>query len=314
MQRLLLIATFPIMKKLYSVCILFLPVMALLVLFQSCGGRENSGASGEKLDSSALLSQKTEVLNAVDSLLSIMPKPSAVPNIIARTGIEYNPSLLSNLKSAEKVEGNSSVTAFCLGVLGADIAYMASYEKGKEAKNLFLSGKKMADRIGISGAFDASLMEKLEGNLSDRDTLIKLTDGYIQKSSEILRKGEQSKDAALISAGAVIEGLYLAAGLIREYPETGLTKEDQDKILIPLYQTIFEQEASIHTLVFLLEKVDRDDETDKLLTLFRSLSNIYKEGKWNEKIAASQGRFSKEIFEIAELDAAIVKIRQAMVP
>lgn len=314
MQRRLSTSVFLIMKKLISVCVLKMPVLAVLILLHSCGGRDNKASSGEALDSSALLSEKTNVLNAVDSLLSIMPRPSAVPNIIARTGIEYNPSLLSNLKTAEKVEGNSSVTAFCLGVLGADIAYMASYEKGKEAKGLFISGKKMADRIGISGAFDASLMEKLEGNLSDRDTLIKLTDGYIQKSSEILRKGEQSKDAALISAGAVIEGLYLAAGLIREYPETGLTKEDQDKILIPLYQTIFDQEASVHTLVFLLEKVERDEETEKLLTLFRSLSNIYKEGKWNEKIAASQGRFSKEIFEIAELDAAIVKIRQAMVP
>ena len=190
------------MKKLISVCVLKMPVLAVLILLQSCGGRDNKASSGEALDSSALLSEKTDVLNAVDSLLSIMPRPSAVPNIIARTGIEYNPTLLSNLKTAEKVEGNSSVTAFCLGVLGADIAYMASYEKGKEAKGLFISGKKMADRIGISGAFDASLMEKLEGNLSDRDTLIKLTDGYIQKSSEILRKGEQSKDAALISAGA----------------------------------------------------------------------------------------------------------------
>jgi hypothetical protein len=302
------------MKTIFSPNVFFIPVLAGIIMLQSCSscGKKDSTASG--MDSSLILSQKTDLLNAVDSLLSIMPKPSVVPNLIARTGIEYNPNLLSNLKSAEKVEGNSSVTAFCLGVLGADIAYMASYEKGKEAKGYFIAGKKMADRIGIAGAFDANMLERLEQNLTNREALIDITDGYIKKSSEILRQGEQTKDAALISAGAVIEGLYLAAGLIREYPSTGLPKEEQEKILIPLYQTIFEQEASVHTLVYLLDKVEKDEETDKLLTLFRSLSEIYKTGNWNEKIAAAKGKFSPEIFEIAELDAAIIKIRQAMVP
>lgn len=302
------------MKTIFSAKILFIPGLALALMLNSCGGSEKESASDKAVDSTMILSQKSDLLNAVDSLLAIMPKPSSVPNIIARTGIEYNPSLLSKIPAGNKVESNSSVTAFCLGVMGADIAYMASYEKGKEALAMFVSGKKMADRIGISGAFDADLMERLEENLANRDSMIDLTDGYIKKSSEILRKGEQTKDAALISAGAVIEGLYLAAGLIREYPSTGLPKAEQDKILIPLYQTLFEQEASVHTLVYLLDKVERDEETEKLLTLFKSLSEIYKNGKWNEKIAASKGRFSPEIFEIKELDAAIVKIRQAMVP
>lgn len=291
-----------------------IPLLLIWVLLQSCGGSGKTDSAEGQTDSSQILSQKSDVLNAVDSLLNVIPKPSAVPNIIARTGIEYNPKFLSGLKSTEKVEGNSSKTAFCLGVLGADIAYMAAYEKGKEAMGLFITGKKMADRIGIAAAFDVSLMERLERNLANRDSMIDLTDGYIKKSSQILRQGEQTKDAALISAGAVIEGLYLAAGLIREYPSTGLPKAEQDKILIPLYQTIFEQETSVHTLVFLLEKVEKDEETEKLLPLFRSLSEIYKNGKWNEKIAASKGRLSSDIFEISELDAAIVKIRQAMVP
>jgi hypothetical protein len=41
------------------------------------------GIRAGHLDSSAALSQKTEVLNAVDSLLNFLPKPAAVPNINA---------------------------------------------------------------------------------------------------------------------------------------------------------------------------------------------------------------------------------------
>jgi len=302
------------MTKIFLEKNLSLPALFFTVILSSCGdsGKKESGAG--QLDTSAALTQKTEVLNAVDSLLNILPKPSAVPNIIARTGAEYNSGLLSDVKTADKVEGNSSATAFCLGVLGADIAYMASYEKGKEAIALFGYGKKMADRIGIAGAFDVNLMERLERNLSNRDSLITLTDGYIQKSSEILKSGEQTKDAALISAGAVIEGLYLTAGLIREYPSTGLPKEEQDKILVPLYKTLFEQEASVHNLVNLLEKIGGDAETTKLLDMMKNLSSIYRKGQWNEKVAASQGKLSSAVFEIGDLDAAIVKIRKAMVP
>lgn len=290
-----------------------LSYLFFLLILASCGVSGKKEAGTGQLDTSAV-SEKSAMLNAVDSLLTIMPKPSAVPNIIARTGIEYNAGLLSDAKTADKVEGNASATAFCLGVLGADIAYMAAYEKGKEAMARFGQGKKMADRIGISGAFDVDMMERLERNLSNRDSLIDLTDGYIRKSSEILKTGEQTKDAALISAGAVIEGLYLTAGLIREYPTTGLPKEEQDKILVPLYKTLFDQEASVQNLVFLLEKVGGDSESDKLLSMLKGLSDIYRKGRWNEKVAASQGKFSSELFKISELDASIVKIRQTMVP
>ncbi len=283
-----------------------------LFWLSSCGGSDTKEQAAG-LDTNAV-AQKSEVLNAVDSLLRIMPKPSAVPNIIARTGAEYNPAYLCDMKAVEKVEGNASATAFCLGVFGADIAYMAAYEKGKDALNRFVSGKKMADRIGISGAFDVHLMERMETNLSNRDSLIELTDSYIQKSSEILKSGDQTKDAALISSGAVIEGLYLTNSLIRDYPATGLPKEQQDRILIPLYKTLFEQEASISSLISLFEKIEGDTETQKLQGLLNELAGVYREGKWNERIASGKGQITPDMFDISKLDAAIVKLRSAMVP
>jgi hypothetical protein len=191
---------------------------------------------------------------------------------------------------------------------------MAAYEKGKEAESRFISGKKMADRIGISGAFDIQLMDRVQQNLKNRDSLISLTDGYIAKTSELLKSGEQTKDAALVSAGAVLEGMYITAGLIREYPSTGLPKEQQDRILVPLYKTLFDQEASINNLLLLLGKVNGDEETKKLQAGLNELSATYKEGKWNEKIAASKGKVVSSMFDIAKLDAAIVKVRNSMIP
>lgn len=301
-------------KSLFKPRFSTLTLLAATLWLSSCGGSGPKESSNEGLDTASALAQKSDLLNAVDSLLRIMPKPSAVPNIIARTGAEYNQAYLCDMKAIQKIEGNASATAFCLGVFGADIAYMASYEKGKDALSRFVSGKKMADRIGISGAFDVHLMERLESNLSNRDSLIELTDSYIQKSSEILKSGDQSKDAALISAGAVIEGLFLTTSLIRDYPSTGLPKEQQDRILVPLYKTLFDQEASISNLIYLFDKVEGDTETKKLHDLLKELANIYREGKWNEKIASSQGKITPDMFEISKLDAAIVKLRTSMIP
>lgn len=292
----------------------FLLAIGLLTILGSCGVSGRKDAAATQLDTSDALARKTELLNTIDSLLGIMPKPSAVPNIIARTGIEYNSSLLCDPKSVDKTAGNSSATAFCLGVFGADIAYMVASERGREAVTRFAFGKKMADRIGISGAIDVHLMESIENNLSNRDSLILLTDSYIKKSSEILKAGEQTKDAAMISAGAVIEGLYITAGLIREYPATGLPKAEQDRILVPLYKTLFDQEASINNLITLLDKVNGDEESAKLQGMLKEMAAIYQEGQWNQKVAASQGKFFPGMFEIAKLDSSIVKVRSSMVP
>ena len=287
-------------------------VLILIASLASCGGsgkKENGSAS---LDTTSGGAEKAEVLQAIDSLLEIMPKPSAVPNIIARTGIEYNPALLCEEAAIEKANGNASATAFCLGVFGADIAYMTAYDKGKDAEKRFISAKKMADRIGISGTFDVHQLEQLRSNLINRDSLIALTDEYIRRSSEILKKGEQTKDAALVSAGAVIEGMYITSSLIREYPSAGLPKEQVNQVLIPLYKTLFDQEASVNNVIHLLGKTEADEESKKLMASLMELSGIYQQGNWKEKIASGQGKISTELFDIKKLDEAIVKARNGM--
>jgi len=286
------------------------------VLLTSCGGSNDNKGTENQIDttSTVVLDKKTSVLNAVDSLLALIPKPSTVPNIIARTGAEYRSSLLCDGKAADRTVGNSSATAFCLGAYGADIAYMAAYDKGKDAVASFVSGKKMADRIGVSNAFDAEMLESVERNLSNKDSLILLTDATLKKSSDLLKSGEQAKDAALLSAGAVIEGLYITGGLIREFPSTGLPKAEQDKILVPLYKAIIDQEASVNSLVSLLQKTGEDPEATKLLGMLKELSGIYKKGDWANKVASNKGGFSPSYSELSELDAAVGKIRTAMIP
>jgi hypothetical protein len=294
----------------------FQPVFLLFLIasISSCGGSGKKETDSAGLDTSSASAQKADLLQAVDSLLEIMPKPSAVPNIIARTGIEYNSALLCAESAIEKANGNASATAFCLGAFGADVAYMTAYDKGKEAMKRFISAKKMADRIGISSAFDVHMMERLETNLTNRDSLIDLTDEYIKKSSEILKSGEQTKDAALVSAGAVLEGMYITSSLIREYPSEGLPKEQVNQVLIPLYKTLFDQEASINNLIHLLGKINGDDESKKLMENLKELSSIYREGNWKEKIASGQGKVTSELFDIKNLDQAIVKVRNSMIP
>lgn len=284
---------------------------SILILAISCGTETKKAEN--QIDTTAV-STNTEILEAVDNLFSKLPKPSAIPNLIALTGAEYESKLINPATNAGKVMGNSSKSALNVGIYSADVAYMAAYNKGADAVQTFVVGKKLADNIGISGAFDAAVLARIENNLSNKDSLISISDASIARSAGILKSNDQLKDAALLSAGAFVEGLYITCGLIHDYPPTGLPKAEQDKILVPLVNLVIKQEAALNSLIELLQKVnDKDDVLTATITGLEKAKAIYAKGNWAQKIADNKGDLIPTEGDITELAKEISQIRGAMV-
>jgi hypothetical protein len=254
------------------------------------------------------------MLEAVDELFSKLPKPSAIPNLIALTGAEYEAKLLNPAANAEKVMGNSSKAAFNIGIYCADVGYMAAYDKGQDAVQTFVIGKRLADKIGVSSAFDENILARIEKNLSSKDSLISISDASMANSAGILKANGQAKDAALLTAGAFVEGLYLTCGLIHDYPPTGLPKIEQDKILVPLVDAVIKQEGALGSLIDLLKQVnDNDQVLTNILTQLEGAKAIYAKANWPKKMAENKGDLIPTEKDIHELSVAISEIRKGMV-
>jgi len=284
---------------------------SMIAFLVSCGSEPKKTES--PVDSTALM-QDSQILEAVEDLFTKLPKPSTIPNLIAMTGAEYETELLNPAANAEKVMGNSSKAAFSVGVYSADLGYMAAYDKGQQAIQTFVVGKKLADKIGVSSAFDASVLERIEKNLAQKDSLITISDASIANSSGILKANDQIKDAALLTAGAFIEGLYLTCGLIHDYPPTGLPKAEQDKILVPLVNAVIKQEGALSSLIELLQKVnDKDEVVTSIIAGLEKSKAIYAKANWAERIANNKGDLIPTENDIKELAKSIAELRKGMV-
>lgn len=298
---------------------LFVSVLALSAgqFLVSCGGEKKPETGQTNLDTSA--GTNAQVMEVVENLFSKLPRPSSIPNLIYMTGAEYEAKLLMPAQGLDKISstGTASDAACGLGMLLADIGYMAAYEKGNEATRFFVMGKKLADKAGISNSIDQDLITKMENNIALKDSLIRLTDLTLTRSSEMLKKNDQIKDAALLTAGGLIEGIYLTCGLIRDYPPTGMPKAEQDKILVPLVNTVIRQEDAIADVTELLRKVNEpeaDERVTSLITRLEAIQGIYTQANWKERLAKNDGSLLPTEKDIESLSRSVSELRNSLIP
>lgn len=286
-------------------------VVLASAFFAGCGSKpaeENQTA----IDTN-LVDSNSEILDAVDALLLKLPRPSEIPNLIAMTGADFQEKLLNPIGNAEKITDNRSKSAFSIGVYSADVAYMAAYDKGKDAVKTFVVGKKLAERVGVASAFDQSIVSRIEKNLNNRDSLISISDNSISQSTNLLRTNEQLKEAALVAAGGLIEGIYLACGLIHDYPPTGLPQKEQDRILVPLVNSVINQEKTLSGLIDLMNKLnDNDAELTAVINKMMVAQGIYTKANWPQKMADNKGNLIPTEKDIHELAVAIADIRNSL--
>lgn len=286
-------------------------ILLISGLLAACGSKP--AAENQQPIDTVLIDSNAQALDAIDALITQLPKPSDIPNLIARTGAEYQSKLINPLENGEKVTESRAKSAFSIGVYGADVAYMAAYDHGQEAMKTFVIGKKLADRIGVSGAFDQSLVDRIEKNLNNKDSLIMISDMSISHSTDMLKTQEQLKEATLLAAGGLIEGLYLACGLIHLYPPTGLPQKEQDKILVPLVGSVIMQEKTLGGLIELLNKVnDNDADLTMVVNKLMLAQAIYTKAGWQQKMQENKGNLIPTEKDIHELAQTITEIRNAL--
>ena len=79
------------------------------------------------------------------------------------------------------------------------------------------TAKKLADELGIFDFVDASVADRIESNINDRDSVMEIiTDGF-NNVNEYLKDAGRTEIAALIVAGGWIEGLNTHSSAARTW-------------------------------------------------------------------------------------------------
>lgn len=261
----------------------FIIIFSIPVSFMACNGaQETKEDASEEFEQAQ--TEQSEMTNQIKEVIYEIPSPSEIPYLLEATGAEYDASVVNDISKVDQYSNRNYKAALNLGVYAADIGYLSSYDKVQEALNYMSKAKKLADDLGVSGAFDRELIKRFEKNLNDKDSLAYLLNETIHQVENYLQDENRNKLAALIITGSFIEGLFISTQLIDSYPKDILPDDQRNLILTPLIRVVLEQEKAVNDLLELLKSVEKTEPVDRLITDLQQLKELYNNLNIQEQI------------------------------
>lgn len=215
--------------------LLCIPVLGMLFL-GSCGG---GSAPQEELNTTndTLANERAEhTLNIFHNI----PSPMEMADLLKKAGADYDGGILNNVERVDDYT-SSSQQALNLGIYGADLSYASVYNNTQESILYTTCVQKLAKKLDVSNAFSQEVVDRLETNRNNRDSLLAIISETYWDVDGYLKENERDHLSALMATGGWVEGLYIATQVANKHntPE--------------LRQRIAEQRFPLDDLVKLLE-------------------------------------------------------------
>jgi hypothetical protein len=181
-----------------------------------------------------------------------IPSPIQTALLIEKSGAEYDKKFLNDPKKSTTY-ATIYQKALNLGVYGADVGYVTIYDQSQDALKYLGVINKLADELGITGAFDEQTIKRFESNFGKRDSMLSLVSVAYRNSDAFLKENDRMNVGALILAGGWIETLYFS---------TQLAAKNGNKDII---NRIGEQKYTLNNIVKMLTPYYDQPEYDALV-------------------------------------------------
>jgi hypothetical protein len=227
-------------------------------LLSSCGGsnKENEMTAA---DSAALKASKVKA----QKVFIAIPSPLEMANMIKSTGATFNKSILNPVSNVSKYT-NILNQALNLGIYSTDLSYCSNFDQNQDAMQYMATSKKLADALGVTGALSETLIERLEKNVNNKDSLMNLISESYESTDSYLKENDRASTAAIIVAGAWVEGLYVSCMIAKQAPKN-----------TAILQRIAEQKMILGDLVSLIESYPNDASLNQVLTDMKGLKSTF---------------------------------------
>ena len=204
-------------------------------------------------------------LNRAKQVFYALPSPVETAYLIQNSGVSYNMDLAN---PTENVDNYSTTMqkALNFGVYGADLSYASLFNQTQTTIQYMATEKKLAEELGIFDFVQTDVVDRIEGNINDRDSVMEILSDGFNNANDYLKDAGRAEVAALIVAGGWIEGLYLATQLA-ELPADNAR----------LIDLVIDQRLSLTILI-------------KLLNNYKSLPNVGTVYSWLNDLKATYDR------------------------
>ncbi len=212
-------------------CQLYLMLAGSAMFLMSCGEQSVTHASDD--EQNRLDSAKTAIINVSGVLFSI-PSPVQTTLLVKNSGAAYDKGMLNNPGKYSDYVTND-IRAINAGIYGTDMAYASVFEDGQSALQAYKALDNLAEELGITGAVDPGLLQRIAVNVGNTDSLLMLSGVFYSEADAYLKENQRYDIAALVLTGGWIESTYLTMFQARSGNAEAITRIAEQK---PTVKTI----------------------------------------------------------------------------
>ena len=189
---------------------LFIGFHLILIVIIACN-QKNSAPKDENLETAVneenIDTANSFVLKFSNSLFSV-PSPHEASIFIKKNGVNYDKKLLNSVDNISNYS-TSFKKALNLGIYGSNLGYLNVYEQIPESFKYFAAIKKLSSELGLNESFDDKIINSIENNLDNKDSLLYYISKIYQDANSYLSKNQRNDIGSLVITGGFIESLYI---------------------------------------------------------------------------------------------------------
>jgi len=192
-----------------------------------------------------------------------VPTPNELFEIIKLQGGKQQLNLVNPLENSSKYV-DTKAKSINFGVYSADIAYLSCFGIGVDFLKYFKKIEELGEELGISGAFDEDMMDRIENNEGNSDSLFSISNDSYYDSYLYLEENEKGSELSLIMAGGFVESLYIITNLVNKYDEAD-----------PIIKKIGDQKIVLENLLDFIFQYSDDESVAAVIDDLAGLADIF---------------------------------------
>lgn len=198
-----------------------------------------------------------------DKLVYPMPTPFEITQMLQSSGTPFSVDVMNPTDNVDNYI-QESAQALNLGVYGADLAYASTFNQANEVRNILASAKKLADGLGLTNVMDQDIIERIEVNIQNEDSLYKIVNNTFYDTYDKLNQDQKGAVSLLVITGAWIESIYLAT-------QISISSQDKTELMI----RVAEQKYNVNTLLPLLQQYTDNADVAAMIPVVQNFKNVF---------------------------------------
>lgn len=242
------------MKRIKTGFIINISSLVLLILLMPSCEQRNTVTEEDQISLEEAESKLDEIDSKrallVESIIRSSPTLSQTGELFAKLSSDFHREYLNSIDNVQKYTTLKS-QGINLGTYMADLGYITTFEQSQEVIFYLNSAQKLAEAIGVSDVFNESIVERIEMNINDKDSIIDIISDLYWKTDAFLKELNRENISALIICGGWIEGMHIGSRLISDGNADNL-----------IYEQILDQRKNLKKIMALLATFEGDENID----------------------------------------------------